>query len=41
MTDRTYGELGRDVTRMGQRNAGIGGLPEGRIAEAFKIVNTD
>jgi LmbE family N-acetylglucosaminyl deacetylase len=25
----------------GQRNAGIGGLPEGRIAEAFKIVNTD
>jgi hypothetical protein len=25
----------------GQRNAGIGGLPEGRIAEAFKIVNTN
>jgi hypothetical protein len=25
----------------GQRNAGIGGLSEGRIAEAFKIVNTD
>lgn len=25
----------------GQRNAGQGGLPEGRIAESFKIVNTD
>lgn len=25
----------------GQRNAGIGGLPEGRIAESFKIVNTN
>jgi LmbE family N-acetylglucosaminyl deacetylase len=24
----------------GQRNAGIGGLPDGRIAEAFKIVST-
>jgi hypothetical protein len=25
----------------GQRNAGAGQLPEGRIAEAFKIVNTN
>jgi len=25
----------------GQRNAGLGELPEGRIAEAFKIVNTN
>lgn len=25
----------------GQRNAGLGGLPEGRIAESFKIVNTN
>ena len=25
----------------GQRNAGLGKLPEGRIAEAFKIVNTN
>lgn len=25
----------------GQRNAGVGELPEGRIAEAFKIVNTN
>ena len=29
------------VREWGQRNAGIGGLPEGRIAEAFKIVNTN
>jgi len=25
----------------GQRNAGFGGLPDGRLAEAFKIVHTD
>jgi hypothetical protein len=25
----------------GQRNASLGELPEGRIAEAFKIVNTN
>ena len=25
----------------GERNAGVAGLPVGRIAEAFKIVNTD
>jgi hypothetical protein len=24
----------------GQRTAGMGGLPEGRLAEGFKIVNT-
>ena len=29
------------IREWGQRNAGIGGLPEGRIAEAFKIVNTN
>ncbi len=28
------------VREWGQRNASMGGLPEGRIAEAFKIVNT-
>jgi len=26
---------------LGQRNAGMAGLPEGRIAEAFKIINTN
>jgi hypothetical protein len=25
----------------GQRNAGLGGLPDGRLAEAFKIIHTD
>ena len=29
------------IREWGQRNAGIGGLAEGRIAEAFKIVNTN
>ena len=29
------------IREWGQRNAGIGGLPEGRIAESFKIVNTN
>jgi hypothetical protein len=29
------------VREWGYRNAGIGGLPNGRIAEAFKIVNTN
>lgn len=29
------------IREWGQRNAGIGGLPEGRVAEAFKIVNTN
>jgi LmbE family N-acetylglucosaminyl deacetylase len=34
-------ELENMVREWGQRNAGLGGLPEGRIAEAFKIVNTN
>lgn len=34
-------ELESMLREWGTRNAGIGGLPEGRIAEAFKIVNTD
>jgi len=34
-------ELENMVREWGQRNAGIGGLPEGRIAEAFKIINTN
>ena len=34
-------ELEKMVREWGQRNAGMGGLPEGRIAEAFKIVNTN
>jgi LmbE family N-acetylglucosaminyl deacetylase len=34
-------ELENMVREWGQRNAGIGELPEGRIAEAFKIVNTN
>jgi hypothetical protein len=25
----------------GQRNAGFGGLPDGRLAEAFKIIHTN
>jgi hypothetical protein len=29
------------VRAWGERNAAAGGLPEGRIAEAFKIVNTN
>lgn len=29
------------IREWGQRNAGLGGLPEGRLAEAFKIVNTN
>jgi hypothetical protein len=29
------------VREWGKRNAGMGGLPEGRIAEAFKIINTN
>jgi LmbE family N-acetylglucosaminyl deacetylase len=34
-------ELENMVREWGQRNAGAGGLPEGRIAEAFKIMNTN
>ena len=34
-------ELENMVREWGERNAGVGGLPVGRIAEAFKIVNTD
>jgi LmbE family N-acetylglucosaminyl deacetylase len=34
-------ELERMVREWGERNAGVAGLPVGRIAEAFKIVNTD
>ena len=34
-------ELEKMVREWGQRNAGLGGLPEGRIAEAFKIVSTN
>jgi LmbE family N-acetylglucosaminyl deacetylase len=33
-------DLEKMVREWGQRNAGMGGLPEGRIAEAFKIVST-
>ena len=29
------------VREWGQRNAALAGFPEGRIAEAFKIVNTN
>ena len=29
------------IREWGQRNADMGGLPDGRIAEAFKIVNTN
>ena len=34
-------ELENMVREWGQRNAGAGGLPEGRIAEGFKIMNTN
>lgn len=34
-------ELENMVRSWGERNATVGGLPEGRIAEAFKIVNTN
>jgi LmbE family N-acetylglucosaminyl deacetylase len=34
-------ELDNMVREWGQRNAGLGGLPDGRIAEAFKIVHTN
>jgi LmbE family N-acetylglucosaminyl deacetylase len=34
-------ELENMVREWGQRNAGLGGLPDGRIAEAFKIVHTN
>ena len=34
-------ELENMVRSWGERNATIGGLPNGRIAEAFKIVNTN
>jgi LmbE family N-acetylglucosaminyl deacetylase len=34
-------ELERLVREWGERNAGVGGLPVGRLAEAFRIVNTD
>lgn len=34
-------EMENMVRSWGERNAAAGGLPEGRIAEAFKIVNTN
>jgi LmbE family N-acetylglucosaminyl deacetylase len=34
-------ELENMVREWGQRNAGVAGFPEGHIAEAFKIVNTN
>ncbi len=34
-------ELETMLREWGQRNAGLGGLADGRIAEAFKIVNTN
>jgi LmbE family N-acetylglucosaminyl deacetylase len=34
-------ELENHLREWGMRNAGIGGLPEGRLAESFKIVNTN
>ena len=34
-------ELEQLIREWGERNAGVGGLPTGRLAEAFKIVNTD
>ena len=34
-------ELENMVREWGQRNAAMAGLPDGRIAEAFKIVNTN
>jgi LmbE family N-acetylglucosaminyl deacetylase len=34
-------ELENMVREWGQRNAAAAGLPDGRIAEAFKIINTN
>jgi LmbE family N-acetylglucosaminyl deacetylase len=34
-------ELENMVREWAERNAGVGGLPVGHLAEAFKIVNTD
>jgi LmbE family N-acetylglucosaminyl deacetylase len=34
-------ELESMLREWGTRNAGLGGLPDGRIAEAFKIINTN
>jgi LmbE family N-acetylglucosaminyl deacetylase len=34
-------ELENMVKEWGQRNAGVAGFAEGRIAEAFKIINTN
>jgi len=34
-------ELEKMVKEWGQRNAGVAGFAEGRIAEAFKIINTN
>lgn len=34
-------ELEKMLREWGQRNAGLGGLADGRIAEAFKIINTN
>ena len=34
-------DLEQMLREWGQRNAGIGGLPDGRLAESFKIVNTN
>jgi LmbE family N-acetylglucosaminyl deacetylase len=34
-------EMEKMVREWGGRNAKNGGLPEGRLAEAFKIVNTN
>jgi hypothetical protein len=34
-------EMENMVRAWGERNAALGGFPEGRIAEAFRIVNTN
>jgi hypothetical protein len=34
-------DLEKMVREWGERNAAAGGLPEGRIAEAFRVVNTN
>ena len=34
-------ELEKMVREWGERNAETGGLPKGRIAEAFRVVNTN
>ena len=34
-------EMPRMVREWGERNAKAQGLPDGRVAEVFKIVNTD